>query len=173
MKFIDGTVYYWLYLKRRMASTFAALAQGDSQNSLLSNIGRVMGLGPALGAALAGAPIAAVAASGLFGETLACWVAFRRLEKRDKIPFSESLRIISMLTIILAASGFVWWFMVQQLNFFLTALIAVAGTFISGVLIILRSKELRQGTLYLWSAFSNGGWHGLWACFKAEEPHSN
>jgi hypothetical protein len=67
MKFIDGTVYYWLYLKRRMASTLAALAQGDSQNSLLSNIGRVMGLGPALGAALAGAPIAAVAASGLFG----------------------------------------------------------------------------------------------------------
>jgi hypothetical protein len=72
-----------------------------------------------------------------------------------------------MLTIILAASGIVWWFMVQNLKFFLMALIAVTGIFISGALIILRSKELRQGTLYLWNAFSNGGWNGFWRNLKA------
>jgi O-antigen/teichoic acid export membrane protein len=167
----SGLLLAWLaaahaFRNLRMAPALAALARGDSQNSLISNIARVMGLAPALAAALAGWPIWAVAASGLFGEALACWVSFRRLEKRDKIPISESLQLVTVLAIIVGASGFFWWAVVQGLSFPLAALVTISGTVIAGALVILRSKELRRGALYLWWAFSNGGWHGLWECLK-------
>jgi len=170
----SGLLLAWLaaahaFRNLRMASALAALARGDSQNSLFSNIGRVMGLAPALAAALAGWPIWAVAASGLFGEALACWVSFRRLEKRDKIPISESLQLVTVLAIIVGASGFFWWAVVQGLSFPLAALVTISGTAIAGTLVILRSKDLRRGALYLCGAFSNGGWHGLWECLKAGE----
>ena len=170
----SGFILAWLaaahaFRNLRIAPALAALARGDSQNSLYSNIGRVMGLAPALAAALAGWPLWAVAASGLFGEAIACWVSFRRLEKRDKIPISESLRVLAVLVVIVATSGFFWWTVVQELGFVLMALVTILGTVIAGALVILKSKELRRGALYLWGAFSNGGWHGLWACLKAGE----
>jgi len=151
----------------RMAPTIGALAQGDSQNSLFSNIGRVVGLVPALAAALAKAPIWGVAASGLVGEAVACWIAFKRLEKRDKIPISEILGMVIVLAIVVGASCFVWWSVVQRINFLFTVLVTILGTILGGALVILRSKELRNGTINLWMAFSNEGWNGLWRNFKA------
>ncbi|MGB9552970.1 MAG: oligosaccharide flippase family protein, partial [bacterium] len=146
----------------RIFPTTAALAQGDSQNSLFSNIGRVIGLIPALVAALTGMPIWTVAASGLVGEAIASWVSFKRLERRDGIPFYTSLHEIAIFALGLGGAGLAWWAVVQRMTMPVTVLVTLAGTLLAGVIIVVATQELRAEVSSARQAFMRGGWREVW-----------
>jgi O-antigen/teichoic acid export membrane protein len=70
----------------------AALALGDSQNMMWSNLYRVVGMVGMLVAGYVRAPIFWVAVPGLFAEAAAWWASVERLGKRHELPASLSLR---------------------------------------------------------------------------------
>lgn len=76
----------------RMAPAVAAIAKGDSQNQLLSNLARAASLLPAYVLAHQGQPLWMVAACGLLGETLGGVVSLWRLWVRDKVPVGLTLK---------------------------------------------------------------------------------
>lgn len=167
----SGVILAWLsasiaFRNLRMAPALAALAQGDSKNSLISNIGRATALIPALGIALSSMPIWLIAASGLLGEFVACWLSMRRLETRDKIPFSESNRSIMLMSLIVSGAGFASWSGVHNWPMPLNLLAAVMGSLVSSAIVIIKIPEMRKEACSLWKGFRIGGWHGAWLSLR-------
>lgn len=76
----------------RAGTTIAALARGDTANSMWSNVWRMAGFAAAMTAALVGAPISWIAAAALFGEVLALGYSLGRLARRHDLSVMLCLR---------------------------------------------------------------------------------
>lgn len=83
----------------RVPPTVAAMARGDTQNSMLANMARLAGLPLALTAALFDAPLTWIAAGGAVGEALGFAAAVIRLKRR------QAERLGPVMTPVLAASA--------------------------------------------------------------------
>lgn len=151
----SGVLLAWLaassaFRNLRIAPATAALSRADSRNSLVSNMGRSVALLPALAVALGGKPIWTIAACGMVGEFFACWVSFRRLEKRDGLPLWESLKWALALSAILAGSGLFFYLWGRALPLNTGLLAALGGSLLAGTVLLWGSKELRKhGSLLL------------------------
>ncbi len=88
----------------RAAPSTAAMALGDTKNPMYANAFRLIGVGVALGAALAGAPLWTVAAAGLLGEVIGMAAAVRGLSRRHGVSVWCSLEP-ALVVIALAASA--------------------------------------------------------------------
>jgi len=75
----------------RLAPTQAALALGDSRNSMIANIARTTALIGVVVAAATGRSLAAIAACAFFGEVLATAVCIWRLSANHRVPSRLSL----------------------------------------------------------------------------------
>lgn len=89
----------------RRATAIAAIAKGDSVNELYSNLSGGVALLPALAIGFLRDPVWMIAAVGLLGECIACWVAFRRLSRRDGVPLSTSLIPTSLVVLAMGIAG--------------------------------------------------------------------
>ena len=105
-----GVIIGWLATAQalrcvRSAPTIAAMAKGDTQNLMISNVFRLSGLGLALIAAGARLDIQLIAASSLAGEVLAFLVAMIRLSKRHGLDLADGFRPAGFATALLALAG--------------------------------------------------------------------
>jgi O-antigen/teichoic acid export membrane protein len=90
----------------RGAPVIAAFAKGDSMNTLLANIARVLSFPAAAAVALAGGGIFWIAATSVVGELLAWVVSTHRLAFRHDLPLVLSLKpFLMMLTWLCLAAG--------------------------------------------------------------------
>jgi len=74
----------------RMATNTSAMSLGDTQNLLLSNIARGVGVVGAAATAFSNCPVWTVAAAGFAGEVVAITVAGIGLRRRHEIPLKTS-----------------------------------------------------------------------------------
>jgi O-antigen/teichoic acid export membrane protein len=105
-----GALLGWLaaanaFRNLRIAPALAAIAKGDSQNQMISNLWRIVALAPAAWVASVRGPLWAIACMGLIGEALACGVSFVRLKKRDKVPLMVNVRPAATVLAAVAFSG--------------------------------------------------------------------
>lgn len=159
----SGAILAWLagayaYRNLRYAPTMAALARGDSQNQMISNLWRVMALLPALALALTHKPVWMVAACGLVGEAPACWVSFMRLRRRDGVPLSVSLVPTQWLTLLVGGAGLVAWAGAHQWPVAWSVGAAVIAGVLACTIIALLQPELRHEFESAWAGFRVGGW---------------
>jgi O-antigen/teichoic acid export membrane protein len=145
----------------RTACSLAALARGDSQNQMISNLWRATSLLPALGLALTHQPVWLLACAGLIGEALACRAAFTRLQRRDGVPLRTSLLPAGGVTLAAALALGIWLLGVRSWNPYLTLLIAGAGSLMSGGLMILATPLLRQEARAGWKNWQARGWRAF------------
>ncbi len=159
----SGAILAWLaganaYRNLRIAPSLAALARGDSQNQLISNLWRVSSLLPAVGLALIHKPVWMLASCGLLGEALGCWASFMRLRRRDGVPLSVSLVPTQWLTILLAGAGLVAWSGAHQWPGFWALAVAMLASLLAGAILTSVLPELRQEARAAWKGFRVGGW---------------
>lgn len=89
----------------RLAPTIAALARGDTKNSMIANIFRFLGVAAAVVVAWQRAPLSAIVLCGIGGEFLAFISVIYRLQKRQSIKFTESLFPPVIVSIVLFLAG--------------------------------------------------------------------
>ena len=92
-----GNVIAWVGVMQavrilRVGPTLAALARGDSRNSMVSNAARVAGLTGVVATAAVGGPITWMAASGVGGEMMALVASLWFLQRRHGLPWEICLR---------------------------------------------------------------------------------
>lgn len=92
-----GNVIGWVGIMQavrilRVGPALAALAKGDSKNSMVSNAARVAGLIGVVWTAWVGGPITWMAASGVGGEILGLVVSLWNLQRRHGLPWEICLR---------------------------------------------------------------------------------
>jgi O-antigen/teichoic acid export membrane protein len=159
----SGVILGWLagataYRNLRIAPSLAALARGDSQNQLLSNLWRVSSLLPALGLAFLHKPIWMLACCGLLGEALGCWASFVRLRRRDGVPISVSLVPTHWLTVMVVGGGLVAWLGGDWWPGFWGLASGMLAALIAGAVLSTALPELRQEVGAAWEGFRDGGW---------------
>jgi O-antigen/teichoic acid export membrane protein len=169
-----GLILAWLaaanaFRNLRVAPAIAALAKGDSQNQMNSNLGRVLALIPALLIAATGQPVWMVACTGLVGEMFACWVSIMRLRRRDGVPLAVSLVPAAWLTLLVAAAGAASWAGVYAWPVHWVLLAAVLGALLGGALLALVLPALRQETVRFQRHLRAGGWR-QWLPGAAARP---
>jgi len=110
-----GAVIGWLGVTQcirllRVAPTTAALALGDSKNSLIANTVRQSGLGLALCASALSMPMTWIAASGLVGEILAVTMSVAWTRRKHDLPVRSFVltTVIVFLSFGLAALSLPW-----------------------------------------------------------------
>jgi O-antigen/teichoic acid export membrane protein len=110
-----GAVIGWLGVMQcvrllRVAPTTAALALGDTKNSLIANVVRQSGLGLALLAAVLSMPITWIAASGVVGEILAVTMSVAWTRRTHDFPVWSFVltTVIATLSFGLAAWSLPW-----------------------------------------------------------------
>lgn len=126
----------------RMAPAVAAIAKGDSQNQLLSNLARAGALLPAFLLAHRGQPLWMLAACGLLGETLGGAVSLWRLWVRDKVPVGLTLRPM-LGTAALVLSSAMLGALLSELPAWMVLALAIAAAAGVAVLVVLVMPELR------------------------------
>jgi O-antigen/teichoic acid export membrane protein len=142
----------------RIAPALAAMAKGDSQNQMLSNLGRVMALLPAVAIGLTHQPLWWIASSGLAGEALGSWVSFVRLEKRDCVPLTSNLIPIAWVTLCIAGAGVLAAIGVYQLPAGSGLAVAALGACLSAAATIAVLPELRTEAAKLYDLCHKTGW---------------
>lgn len=158
-----GIILGWLaaanaFRNLRMAPSLAALAKGDSHNAMVTNLCRVLSLIPALGLALVHQPVWILACCGLAGEALACGVSLVRLHRRDGVPLSATLFPAQWLILLVGAAGLAAWWGAHKLPAFFALAAAVAGSTVTGAILVGALPELRNEALAAWNGFRAGGW---------------
>jgi O-antigen/teichoic acid export membrane protein len=171
----SGVILAWLaganaYRIFRMAPTSAALARGDSQNQLISNLWRVCALLPALSLALLQMPVWMLACCGLLGEALGCWASLLRLRRRDGIPFDVSLIPALWLTGLLVGAGLFAWSGAYHWPLLWALAAAMLASLLTGALLISVLPELRQEVGSAWDGFRVGGWRGALSRISGYTP---
>jgi O-antigen/teichoic acid export membrane protein len=141
----------------RVAPALAALARADSKNSFVSNLGRATALLPMLFAGLTRQPLWMIAGCGILGEILACWISFRRLEKRDGIPFRENMYAITIISAVVVGSALVFFLVVGAWPIPAGLMGAAAGSILVAALVIVTNKSLRVHAFSLPGVWSREG----------------
>lgn len=111
----------------RTGPTIAAMAKGDTKNSLYSNIYRSVALVAALVVVATGGSVASIAATGFFGEFIALIYCLWRLDKVHFIsPFASiKLGSITMLFMFMGYLASIWLRNIDYLPFSLLLSIAI------------------------------------------------
>ena len=161
----SGVLLAWLaaanaFRNIRIAPAVAAIAKGDSQNQMISNLFRVIALIPAAAAAFTQQPLWSIACTGLVGEALACWISFLRLRRRDSVPLSNSLVPASWVLLAVATSGVLVLLGFHQLPPTFSVLLAAFGACIGAAATIAALPELRNEAGKLYSHWRLAGWRG-------------
>lgn len=159
----SGVILAWLaiasgYRNLRMAPTAAALARGDSQNQLISNLWRVCSLLPALGLALLHKPVWMLACCALLGEALGFWASLIRLRRRDRVPLSVSLLPTLWFTALVTGSGLVRWSGAFQWPLLWALAASMIASLLTAVVIAFALPELRREIGSAREGFHVGGW---------------
>jgi O-antigen/teichoic acid export membrane protein len=105
-----GVLAAWLTVGQsvrilRAAPTNAALAKGDTVNSFLSNLWRLLGLGLAVPVVLFKLDLRWIAVAGGLGELLALGASLVRLRRKHNVPFGDCL-CPGILMLILTLTAF-------------------------------------------------------------------
>lgn len=148
-----GAVIGWLGVIQcirllRVAPTTAALALGDTKNSLIANVVRQSGLVLALSASLLSLPITWIAASGVAGEVLAVTMSVAWTRRNHELPL-RSLVLSAALIFFsfgLAASSLPWCVGSGWLILVTWSIALAIG---AGLCVLITSKLWRQELLYL------------------------
>lgn len=120
----------------RTGPTQAALALGDSRNSMIANIARSTALIGVLVSAATGRGLTSIAVCGLLGEVLATGVCLWRLSVKHHVPMKLSLTPFSVCSIAIALAlvfdlGAFGWMISTLIG--VVILIACAGTMLQCV----------------------------------------
>jgi O-antigen/teichoic acid export membrane protein len=163
-----GVLLAWLaaanaFRNVRIAPAVAAIAKGDSQNQMISNLFRVVALIPAAAVAFAQKPLWLIACTGLLGEALACWISFLRLRRRDSVPLSNSLVPASWVLLAVATSGALVLVGFHRLPPGLSVSLAAFGACVGAIATIAALPELRSEAGKLYAHWRLAGWRG---CMK-------
>jgi O-antigen/teichoic acid export membrane protein len=153
----------------RVAYSLAAIAKGDSQNQMISNGWRVIALVPALGLAMAHAPLWSIAACGLVGEASACWISLRRLRRRDAVPLASSLIATGWILASVSVAGVAAAAGLYSLPTTAGILLAAAGACAGAAATIAALPELRHETAKLYGIWRQFGWRGCLRGFRLRE----
>ncbi len=161
-----GVILAWLaaanaFRNIRIAPAIAAMARGDSQNQMVSNLARVVALLPAFAVALARQPVWVIACSGLLGEALACAVSFRRLSNCHGVPFACSLRPTALVTAVVLTAGAAGYLGLQYLQPVLSLSLAAFGALVGGLSVIWLLPDSRVEAIRLWSDVRKAGFRGF------------
>ncbi len=157
----SGPILAWLaaataFRTLRIAPALAALAKGDTQNQMRSNVWRLAALIPALPLAVFGFPVWAIACTGLVGEFLACTASFLRL--RSQYSIAVSVHALPTLAVACSTLGA---FLISQtplchgnprLGLAIAAALAVAAGFVVTALL----PELRTEARSMLARFRPG-----------------
>jgi len=154
----------------RTAPSLAALAKGDSQNQMISNLWRVVSLIPALALAVAHQPVWMLACTGLIGEAFACAAAFLRLRRRDGVPLLISLVPVGWVSLSVALAIVFWSLGVRFWGLYLTVLAAVILATANGVFMVAAMPVLRTEVGAFWDRWKRDGWRAF--SLKTHGSHS-
>jgi O-antigen/teichoic acid export membrane protein len=169
----SGIILGWLaaansFRNIRIAPAIAAMARGDSVNSMVSNLARVVALLPALAVALSGQPVWMIACTGLVGEALACTVSFRRLSKQHRVPLARSLWPTLLVTVTVLLAGLASHFGAQHLHAALSLALAGVGACCAGIVVGWLLVDTRREAVRFWHQFSRVGWREWLPLLKGE-----
>ena len=145
----------------RIAPALAAIAKGNSQNQMYSNLLRVVALIPALILALQGKPVWMLATTGLIGEVLSCAWSFHNLRKREGIALADSLVPLGWVAACVAGAVGVYFAGAHQWGIIGSLATAAGGALIAGAWMVMVLPELRHETARLAQTVSSGGWRAL------------
>ena len=146
-----GALAAWLTVSQairilRGAPTCAALAKGDSVNTLLGNVCRLAGLALAALAILLKADLRLVAAAGGIGETIALSISITRLQSKHGIPMRDCFRPVALLiTLVLVAFLAKNWLATNQVSSALA--VAILGDLMALVAFCAGFVDLRRAML--------------------------
>lgn len=137
----------------RYAPNLAALAHGDTKNSMIANIFRFLGIAAAIVVAWQRLPLSAIVICGIGGELLALVYATYRLQILQGIKLADSLFAPFVVAIILFLAGVKKTFFYTELSplgdfgicFVFYVLLAITGVI---AFPIIRS-EIRQGIIQI------------------------
>jgi O-antigen/teichoic acid export membrane protein len=173
----SGVILGWLaaanaYRNTRIAPTIAAMARGDSVNQMMSNLARVLALLPAVAVAAAGYPVWTIACTGMFGETLACTVAFRRLARVHQVPMRRSVGPSALVGTAVLAAGAAAYYGAWRLSPVLSLTIAVLGATLAGAVVVIAVSESRAEALKTWQQLKVAGLRGFMPAVKPSSTPS-
>jgi O-antigen/teichoic acid export membrane protein len=124
--FIGWLAAMWALRTVRGAPTVAAMARGDTRNSMVSNIARTLALPGVLLAAATGGGIVWIAISGFVGELLALAVCVGRLQREHSVSAKLFLKPFAVSAGGMVLAGIVAATATRHLGWFLS-LSAAAG----------------------------------------------
>lgn len=167
-----GIILGWLtaanaFRNIRIAPAIAAIAKGDSVNSMVSNVARAVALLPATGVAVAGHPIWLIACTGLVGETLACSVSFWRLYKYHRVPLACSFWPAALVTAVVILTGLATYFGAQYLHPALSVFLAVVGASVTGMSVVWLLEDSQREVLRVWNQLRKVGMRGFLPLLKS------
>lgn len=103
--FIGWLGAMWGLRTLRVAPTLAAMALGDTRNSMIANIARTSALGGVLIVAATGQPLLWIAICGFAGELLALAVCVWRLAREHAVPARIALKPFTMTGVGMGAAA--------------------------------------------------------------------
>jgi O-antigen/teichoic acid export membrane protein len=161
-----GIIMAWLaasnaYRNLRISPALAAMAKGDSQNQMISNLWRVVALVPTLALAVAQYPVWMLACTGVLGELLACRAAWVRLSRRDGVPLSMNLVSGVWVTAAVIFAFGITALGVSHWNPYLAVSLAAACSFGIGAGMVMTMPVLRHEVATLWLKWRQTGLRGL------------
>lgn len=132
--FIGWLAAMWALRMVRVTPTLAAMAFGDTQNAMISNIARTVALAGVVAAAALGGSVAWIAFSGFVGEMLALGVCVGRLRRVHGISAGLSMKPFAVCAAVMAAGGVAAYTGVERLgailSFGVATLVVVGGVFL-------------------------------------------
>jgi O-antigen/teichoic acid export membrane protein len=167
----SGMILGWLaaanaFRNIRIAPAIAAMAHGDSKNQMMSNLARVLALGPALMVALAGQPVWMIASTGLLGEALACAVSFHRLSAIHQVPAACSFWPVTLVSLSVLLAAVPVGMGVQQLHPMVSLSLAAAGACLAGPAVLFLLESSRREAMGLWRHCRSLRWRDRFPFFK-------
>lgn len=129
----------------RNVPTTAALAKGDTKNSMYSNIARTSAFLGILIVTATGHSLAWIAACGFFGEVLALIVCLARLQKRHSVSAGIFLRAAIVPASGLAVSSAIGYLGVQEMRWPIAVLMATGLMAVVAVAMLASHPGLREG----------------------------
>ncbi|MCX7396094.1 MAG: oligosaccharide flippase family protein [Planctomycetales bacterium] len=149
-----GAVIGWLGVMQcirllRVAPTTAALALGDTKNSLIANVVRQSGLALALLASVLSLPMTWIAASGVVGEILAVTMSVAWTRRIHGLPLRSLVLSAAFILFSfgLAASSLPWCVINGWLILVTWSITLAVG---AGLCVLFSSKLWRLELQYLW-----------------------
>ena len=143
--FIGWLGAMWALRILRVAPTLAAMARGDTRNSMVSNMARTIALAGILFVAATGRPLVWVAICGFVGELLALTVCLWRLQREHGVSSRIALKPFMAAGASMMLAGMAVMAGVPQMGWVAACAVALALTLLSVVAMLIMFPEVRTG----------------------------